>query len=70
VCETASVHLAAAMANFVVMESAVDPSPFKTALADLRPGLERVEDSFVSVPDGSGLGLAIDWDAVARLRTP
>ena len=35
VCETASIHLAAAAPNFRVMECETDMSPFKTALADI-----------------------------------
>ncbi len=67
VCETASVHLSAAMPNFRVMECETDASPFKVALADLAPGCVRAENGKVSVPTGPGLGLEIDWDAVARL---
>lgn len=69
VCETASVHLAAAMPNFRVMECETDASPFKTQLADLAPGCMRATDGTLDVPTGPGLGLTIDWDAVARLRT-
>jgi len=67
VCETASVHLSAAMPNFRVMECETDASPFKVALADLAPGCVRAKNGTVSVPTGPGLGLEIDWDAVARL---
>lgn len=70
VCETASVHLAAAMANCHTMECETDLSPFKTMLADLAPGCQRVQGSRLDVPQGPGLGLNIDWDAVARLASP
>jgi galactonate dehydratase len=70
VCETASVHLSAAMPNFRVMECEGDRSPFKTELADLAPGCLRQKDGRLDVPKGPGLGLTIDWDAVARLRSP
>jgi galactonate dehydratase len=70
VCETASVHLAAAAPNFRVLECETDMSPFKTTLADLAPGCVRAVDGTLDVPTGPGLGLTIDWDAVARLRTP
>ena len=70
VCETASVHLSAAMPNFRVMECEGDRSPFKTDLADLAPGCLRQQNGQLSVPTGPGLGLEIDWDAVARLRSP
>ena len=67
VCETASVHLAAAMPNFRVMECETDGSPFKR-IADLPPGCDRMGDGTLDVPMRPGLGLEIDWDAVARLR--
>jgi galactonate dehydratase len=69
ICETASVHLSAAMPNFRVMECECDLSPFKTELADLAPGCKRAKDGMVDVPTGPGLGLEIDWEAVRRLRS-
>ncbi|MHA6298797.1 mandelate racemase/muconate lactonizing enzyme family protein [Devosia sp. CAU 1758] len=69
VCETASVHLSAAMPNFRVMECECDESPFKVQIADLRPGCMRQENGRLKVPTGPGLGLEIDWDAVAHLRS-
>jgi galactonate dehydratase len=69
ICETASVHLAAAMANFRVMECETDMSPFKCELADLAPGCVRQRNGMLDVPTGPGLGLEIDWDAVSRLRS-
>lgn len=68
VCETASVHLAAAVPNFRIMECETDGSAFKTKLADLQPGSSRQRDSRLAVPKGPGLGLAIDWDAVRALH--
>ncbi|MFN3225629.1 MAG: mandelate racemase/muconate lactonizing enzyme family protein [Hyphomicrobiales bacterium] len=68
VCETASVHLAAASPNFRIMECETDGSPFKTQLADLDPGSIRQRGSQVAVPQGPGLGLTIDWDAVRALH--
>lgn len=69
ICETASVHLSAAMPSFRIMECECDLSPFKTQLADLAPGCVRARNGMVDVPTGPGLGLTIDWDAVARLRS-
>ena len=69
VCETASVHLSAAMPNFRVMECECDLSPFKKELADLAPGCVRQKNGMLDVPTGPGLGIEIDWDAVARLRS-
>ncbi|MGV8935869.1 MAG: mandelate racemase/muconate lactonizing enzyme family protein [Allorhizobium sp.] len=68
ICETASVHLAAALPNFRVMECECDLSPFKRDLANLAPGCIRQKNGTLDVPTGPGLGIEIDWDAVARLR--
>lgn len=69
ICETASIHLAAAMPNFRVMECECDLSPFKRDLADLAPGCLRQKNGTLDVPSGPGLGIEIDWDAVERLRS-
>jgi galactonate dehydratase len=68
ICETASVHLAAAMPNTRAMECETDASPFKTALTGAAPGVDRQKNGMLPVPTSPGLGLEIDWDAVARLR--
>ncbi len=70
VCETASVHLAAAMPNLFAMECETDSSPFKTAITGAAPGADRQKNGLLPVPTGPGLGIEVDWDAVARLRTP
>lgn len=69
ICETASVHLSAAMPNFRIMECECDESAFKVQIADLRPGCLRQENGRLKVPEGPGLGLEIDWDAVKHLRS-
>jgi galactonate dehydratase len=68
VCETASVHLAAAMPNLRAMECETDSSPFKTAITGAAPGADRQKNGLYPVPTGPGLGIEVDWDAVARLR--
>jgi len=68
VCETASVHLAAAMPNIRAMECETDSSPFKTALTGAAPGADRQKNGMLPVPTGPGLGIEIAWAAVARLR--
>ena len=68
VCETASVHLAAAMPNITAMECETDASPFKTWLTGAAPGADRQRNGMLPVPTGPGLGIEIDWDAVRRLR--
>lgn len=67
ICETASVHLAAALPNFRVMECECDLSPFKRELADLDPGCLRQRNGTLGVPTRPGLGIEINWDAVKRL---
>jgi len=68
ICETASIHLAAATPNFLLMECECDLSPFKRDLANLAPGCLRQKNGTLDVPSGPGLGIEIDWDAVKRLR--
>lgn len=68
VCETASVHLAAAMPNVKAMECETDASPFKTWITGQAPGADRQKNGMLPVPTGPGLGIEVDWDAVARLR--
>jgi L-alanine-DL-glutamate epimerase-like enolase superfamily enzyme len=68
ICETASVHLAAAMPNLAAMECETDASPFKTWITGQPPGADRQKKGMVPVPNGPGLGVEVDWDAVKRLR--
>jgi len=68
ICETASVHLAAAMPNIKAMECETDASPFKTAITGTAPGADRQKNGMLPVPVGPGLGIEVDWDAVRRLR--
>lgn len=68
ICETASIHLAAAMPNTKAMECETDASPFKTWITGAAPGIERQSKGLFPVPTGPGLGIEIDWDAVQRLR--
>ena len=68
ICETASVHLAAAMPNIKAMECETDSSPFKTWITGAPPGAERQKNGMLPVPTGPGLGIEVDWDAVRRLR--
>lgn len=68
ICETASVHLAAAMHNIKAMECETDESPFKTWITGQAPGADRQKNGMLPVPTGPGLGIEVDWDAVRRLR--
>jgi L-alanine-DL-glutamate epimerase-like enolase superfamily enzyme len=67
ICETASVHLAAAMPNLRAMECETDSSPFKTAITGAAPGADRQKNGMLPVPTGPGLGIEVDWDAVKKL---
>lgn len=68
VCETASIHLAAAMPNLKAMECETDASPFKTWITGAAPGADRQRNGMFAVPTGPGLGIEVDWDAVRRLK--
>lgn len=68
ICETASVHLAAAMPNIKAMECETDESPFKTAITGAAPGADRQKNGMLPVPTGPGLGIEVDWEAVRSLR--
>lgn len=68
ICETASIHLAAAMPNVKAMECETDGSPFKCWITGAKPGIERQKNGMFAVPAGPGLGIEVDWDAVRRLR--
>jgi len=68
ICETASVHLAAAMPNVKAMECESDASPFKTWITGAAPGIDRQNNGMLPVPTGPGLGIEVDWDAVRKLR--
>lgn len=68
ICETASIHLAAAMPNIKAMECETDESAFKTAITGTTPGADRQKNGMLPVPTGPGLGVEVDWDAVKRLR--
>lgn len=68
ICETASVHLAAAMPNIKAMECETDESAFKTAITGAAPGADRQKNGMLPVPTGPGLGVEVDWEAVMRLR--
>ena len=68
ICETASIHLAAAMPNVKAMECETDASPFKCWITGAKPGIERQKNGMFAVPTGPGLGIEVDWDAVRRLR--
>lgn len=67
ICETASLHLAAAAGDAAQVECAMPNNRFKSDLSTLAPGYARARLSRLDVPIGPGLGLDIDWDAVRAM---
>ena len=53
----ASVHAAATISNFLILEWAFGEVPWRGEL--IRPA-EIVEDGYITVPDGAGLGIELD----------
>ncbi len=68
ICAAASLHLAAAMPNFLTFECMVFPNPLKDELTTLIPGdPDQVVDGGVAVPSGPGLGIEVDRTALKRM---
>jgi galactonate dehydratase len=69
VCAAASLHLAAAMPNFVTFECMVFRNPLRERLTKAPVAdPNALVDSTVAVPTGPGLGVEIDFDAMERYR--
>ena len=69
VCAAASLHLAAAMPNFVTFECMVFKNPLREALTTQKVGdPDALIDGTVAVPQGPGLGIEIDFDTLDRYR--
>ncbi len=64
ICTAASMHLAAAIPNFLILEQMEPQRATRDALA--HPPA-RLDNGFFIVPDGPGLGIEPDLDALARL---
>ena len=70
ICAAASLHLAAAMPNFLSFECMVFPNPLKDALATAIPGdPDQIVDGEAAVPSGPGLGIEVDRTALKRMAT-
>jgi galactonate dehydratase len=69
VCAAASLHLAAAMPNFVTFECMVFKNPLRERLTKTPVGdPDTLVDSTAEVPAGPGLGVEIDFDVLERYR--
>lgn len=69
VCNAASLHLSAALPNFLTFEAMTFPNPLRQELTTVdltAPGL--LHDGALPVPDGPGLGIEIDPGALKRFR--
>ncbi len=66
VCLAASLHLAAAAPNVLMLEYMLYPNPLRDALTVEPVG--RLVDGAAVIPDGPGLGFEINWDTVAQYR--
>jgi len=67
VCETAALHVAAAIGGGAQVECAMTPNSFKSKIASLDPGYVRAAKGRLAAPSVPGFGLDIDWDAVRRM---
>ena len=68
-CAAASLHLAAAMPNFVTFECMTFRNPLREDL--VRPKVadpDALEAGTIAVPSGAGLGVELDLDALERYR--
>jgi galactonate dehydratase len=65
VCAAASLHLAAAMPNFLTFECMTFENPLRLRLTKEVPGdPDALVDGMAAVPQGPGLGIEVDRDAV------
>lgn len=67
VCEMASLHLAAAAPNLRAFECCNTGNHFRE-IGDIGPGITRLVDGKVPVPNRPGLGIEIDWDKVRAIH--
>lgn len=68
VCVAASLHLAAAMPDFLTFECMVFPNPLRDRLLKEPVGAtETLENGTLPLPEGPGLGIELDMAEVERL---
>lgn len=69
VCAAASLHLAAAMPNFVTFECMTFRNPLREKLTKTKVAdPDALVDGTVAVPQGPGLGIELDFDVVDQYR--
>lgn len=67
ICAAASLHLAAAMPNFLTFECMIFPNPLRdTLLKEPVGGKETLKDGALPLPRGPGLGVELDMAEVER----
>jgi galactonate dehydratase len=68
ICTAATVHFAAAVANFAWLETRASPGEQYHGFddPDLFPGLLTLEGACYRVPDGPGLGVDVDEELISR----
>jgi galactonate dehydratase len=67
VCVAASLHLAAAMPNFLTFECMIFPNPLRDRLVSDPPGrIDQLADGMLPLPSGPGLGIELDMAEVER----
>ena len=69
VCAAASLHLAAAMPNFVTFECMTFRNPLRERLTTFKVAdPDALVEGTVAVPQGDGLGIELDFDVVDKYR--
>lgn len=67
ICAAASLHLAAAMPNFLTFECMIFPNPLRDTLLKTPVGaVADLEDGVLPLPPGPGLGVELDMDEVEK----
>jgi D-galactarolactone cycloisomerase len=67
VCVAATLHLAAAMPNFLTFECMIFPNPLRDRLLKEPVGaIETLEDGALPLPKGPGLGVELDMAEIER----
>ena len=70
VCAAASLHLAAAMPNFLTFECMIFPNPLRDTLLKTPVGsADTLVDGALPLPPGPGLGVELDMQEVERWTT-
>jgi len=69
ICNAASLHLAAALPNFLTFEAMIFENPLRQGLATTDVGsIDLLKNGQLPIPDGPGLGIEVDQSAIERYR--